>query len=441
MTNQPHPDRPDGDGLHDQRCPTCRMSWWLFPPAKIHGEPRVRCVNCKDVFHEDVVRATPQQSGNSGEGLEEENPFIEDAKRWVTFSPPKPAPDAVREALIDLVWEEINALGGVPEQNNSYDQGCVDTVGKALEIVEKFGGTDPAPKRAIAAPVPSPDGAGEWQSVPTHPSDEQIISALEWSLEWMRAHNVVGLSPFKDYPPVKETIKGMYAAMLAAAPVPDPGLDKFKREVAERYAAGDGGGEAVAWRWRRPAHDLEWTHGMYRPSNPLLECEPLYATPPVRGERESLEAECLKAICSAGDRCSCADKNWQWRDHFCNVAMAHVRAILDRVSLPVQSGAGEREAAGQRIWDSQRARLTDQTCNAAKRPWRSKECPDAFWDGYVLDAAAALSRQPPQSTSEGAGMSDEAFLEDRPKPNFNQWIQSDDGGEQMPQATASVPHE
>lgn len=49
-------------------------------------------------------------------------------------------------------------------------------------------------------------------------TDEQIIAALEWSLEWMRRHNVDGLSPFKDYPPVKETIKGMYSAMIAASP-------------------------------------------------------------------------------------------------------------------------------------------------------------------------------------------------------------------------------
>ena len=45
--------------------------------------------------------------------------------------------------------------------------------------------------------------------VPKEPTDAQIISALEWSLEWMRVHKVDGLSPFKDYPPVKDTIKGM----------------------------------------------------------------------------------------------------------------------------------------------------------------------------------------------------------------------------------------
>jgi hypothetical protein len=55
---------------------------------------------------------------------------------------------------------------------------------------------------------------------PKEPTDAQVIAGLEWSLEWMRAHKVDGLSPFKDYPPVKDTIKGMYAAMIAAAPPP-----------------------------------------------------------------------------------------------------------------------------------------------------------------------------------------------------------------------------
>lgn len=52
------------------------------------------------------------------------------------------------------------------------------------------------------------------------PTDVQIIAALEWSLEWMRIHNVDGLSPFKDYPPVKETIIGMYRAMVAVRAEP-----------------------------------------------------------------------------------------------------------------------------------------------------------------------------------------------------------------------------
>jgi len=38
---------------------------------------------------------------------------------------------------LETVWEEVNALGGSQYQDNSYDQGVVDTVAKALEIIER----------------------------------------------------------------------------------------------------------------------------------------------------------------------------------------------------------------------------------------------------------------------------------------------------------------
>lgn len=63
------------------------------------------------------------------------------------------------------------------------------------------------------------------------PTDAQIIAALEWSLEWMRKHNVDGLSPFKDYPPVKETIAGMYQVMIAAGPSPDSKLEAYRKAL------------------------------------------------------------------------------------------------------------------------------------------------------------------------------------------------------------------
>jgi hypothetical protein len=47
----------------------------------------------------------------------------------------------------DLAWERINALGGSPQQNNSYDQGFVDAITQALNVIEALGGSDPAPKR------------------------------------------------------------------------------------------------------------------------------------------------------------------------------------------------------------------------------------------------------------------------------------------------------
>jgi hypothetical protein len=49
------------------------------------------------------------------------------------------------------------------------------------------------------------------------------------------------------------------------------------------------------------------------------------------------------------------------------------------------------EEAGRRIYESQQARLSDQTSFAAKRAWRSKDVPIEFWDSYREDARAALS--------------------------------------------------
>lgn len=51
--------------------------------------------------------------------------------------------------------------------------------------------------------------------VPKEPTDRQVAAALEWALDWMKQHGVDGLSPFKDYPPVAETTRGMYRAMVA----------------------------------------------------------------------------------------------------------------------------------------------------------------------------------------------------------------------------------
>jgi hypothetical protein len=50
------------------------------------------------------------------------------------------------------------------------------------------------------------------------------------------------------------------------------------------------------------------------------------------------------------------------------------------------------EEAGRRIYESQQARLSDQTSLAAKRAWRSQDVPTAFWESYREDARAALFR-------------------------------------------------
>lgn len=47
---------------------------------------------------------------------------------------------------LDLAWEEINALGGLPstEAESYYNRAIND----ALALIEALGGSDPAPKRA-----------------------------------------------------------------------------------------------------------------------------------------------------------------------------------------------------------------------------------------------------------------------------------------------------
>lgn len=49
------------------------------------------------------------------------------------------------------------------------------------------------------------------------PSEGQYKAALEFGLSHMARHGVDGLTPFKDSPPLRETMEGMYRAMLDAA--------------------------------------------------------------------------------------------------------------------------------------------------------------------------------------------------------------------------------
>lgn len=47
---------------------------------------------------------------------------------------------------LDQVWEYVNAIGGSP--TNEYERGMNDAVGKALEVIERFGGMNPDVRRA-----------------------------------------------------------------------------------------------------------------------------------------------------------------------------------------------------------------------------------------------------------------------------------------------------
>lgn len=90
-------------------------------------------------------------------------------------------------------------------------------------------------------------------------------------------------------------------------------------------------------------------------------------TPNASDDLEKARAECLKAICNAGDLCSCADRNYQWRDRFCEAAISHAEAITSgpiRV-LRVQLAAAEAERDDLRLavavlnkdWNKSQAQL------------------------------------------------------------------------------------
>lgn len=47
---------------------------------------------------------------------------------------------------LDIAWEQINALGGVPA--NAIEEAQCETINQCLTIVAGLGGEDPLPKRA-----------------------------------------------------------------------------------------------------------------------------------------------------------------------------------------------------------------------------------------------------------------------------------------------------
>lgn len=72
------------------------------------------------------------------------------------------------------------------------------------------------------------------------------------------------------------------------------------------------------------------------------------------------------------------------------IAVALVTAELE-VFVPNRLQDRILEEAGRRIYESQQARLSDQTSFAAKRRWRSPDVPEEFWESYCEDARAVLA--------------------------------------------------
>lgn len=65
------------------RCPSCRMNWTLFPPAKCAGSDHVRCVECKSTFPkepapvaDDLVERTARRLPSLSRALYEEYPAM-----------------------------------------------------------------------------------------------------------------------------------------------------------------------------------------------------------------------------------------------------------------------------------------------------------------------------------------------------------------------------
>lgn len=52
---------------------------------------------------------------------------------------------------LDLAWEAINALGGVPTSSVPADIAYDAAIGAALAEIEKLGGSDPAARRHASA--------------------------------------------------------------------------------------------------------------------------------------------------------------------------------------------------------------------------------------------------------------------------------------------------
>lgn len=200
---------------------------------------------------------------------------------------PKPAPDAVREALQKKVGGYIDAI-----KLGASKEGVTRSLMRDIE--------------ALSAPMPSPDGAGEKRV-----KLSLVIEALESAANDARKNNISGF----------DALTGI-AILLKRDP-----------------PSATGAAEPVAWRTKNDFG--QWSFS----ENPLWDTsEPLYATPPVGGDREAL---LWAADVAAKGAKQCSDGDSEWHEGFRyaaeNTALG-IEADLRRAAaaLPVQPGAGER---------------------------------------------------------------------------------------------------
>lgn len=238
-------------------------------------------------------------------------------------APPKPAPDAVRERAKALA-DELAKIKAFPE---TFSRGNHNETWRVSLGIRDRSDRDliVSVLLALSAPVPPADGA-RWQTVPVEPTLEMQKAGYE-ALKLFFPHVDEAESPMGHY--------RIYEAMLAVAPSP-------------AVAA-----EPVAWRWRYKAGDRPASPWKLLDSegadkwnwSPALEFEPLYATPPVSGDREVLQnlANAMRfvlAFYEPGQRT--LDTNaWKSAEAGARHALKDADAIL---SLPVQPGAEERSS-------------------------------------------------------------------------------------------------
>jgi hypothetical protein len=107
----------------------------------------------------------------------------------------------------DAVAGEAKALAEIADYFDGARQFLSDP-----EMIDTFKRWSAALRSPDVAATP-PEG---WRLVPAEPTTAQHIAAMEFALAHMKAHGVTSLSPFKDYPPLRETTAGMYRAMVGA---------------------------------------------------------------------------------------------------------------------------------------------------------------------------------------------------------------------------------
>ena len=255
-------------------------------------------------------------------------------------APPKPAPDAMRTLSVhQFVSEyEFRGEGGSGYAPTEYERAIIE------DAIEDY---------LASAPVPPADGASALEVV-----DAVIDQFLnDKRVLYPDSEVLIALGKIRDaiWSP---------SSTIAAQPTLSPDtlarlamLDASKEEIDEALKKiGTGAAEPVAWRYethlRTDTGSECWDKrvGFTRPEEKwgFRNIEPLYATPPVRGDRETwakiidpLPFAKLKELDNRGAPQNVRGRSaWQAR---ANTALEIADKLL--LSLPVQPGAGEREAA------------------------------------------------------------------------------------------------